>query len=80
MMRCPSGSISPPGRLMNRPPAIRVFGTVRLSTTLIQGVHFIDPKYSAVALISSSVIPFAIGIIAFVLPFLGSALRRVPFR
>ena len=59
---------------------MRVFGTVALSVTLIHGVHFIDPKYSAVALISSSVIAFAIAIIALVLPFFGSALFRVPLR
>ena len=47
----------------NRPPATRVLGTVAVSTTLIHGVHFMDPKYSAAALISSSVIALAMAII-----------------
>ena len=29
------------------PPAMRVFGTVLVSTTLIQGVHFIDAEILA---------------------------------
>ena len=62
------------------PPWMRVFGTVLASTTLIHGVHFIEPKYSAAALISSSVIAFAIAIIALVFAFRGSALLRTPFR
>ena len=57
---------------------MRVLGTVSVSTTLIHGVHGIEPKYSAVALISSSVMAFAIAIMAFVLAFLGSALLRLP--
>ena len=64
----------------NRPPAIRVFGTVLLSTTLIHGVHFIEPKYCAAARISSSVIALAIAIIALTLAFFGSALLRTPLR
>ena len=61
------------------PPAIRVFGTMAASTTLIHGVHFIEPKYSAAALVSSSVMPLAIAIITFVLAFRVSALFRAPF-
>ena len=79
MMRWPSGSVSLPSSFRNSPPAIRVFGASFVSTTLIHGVHFIDPKYSAVALISSSVIAFAMAIIVFVFAFRGSALLREPF-
>ena len=71
MMRSPIGSVSLPSFLRNMPPAIRVFGTMFASTTLIHGVHFIEPKYSAAALVSSSVMPLAIAIITFVLPFRG---------
>ena len=53
---------------------MRVFGTVLVSTTLIHGVHFMAPKYSAAALISSSVMPFAMAIITFVLALRASAL------
>ena len=69
-----------PGRLTNRPPAIRVFGTVLLSTTLIHGVHFIEPRYWAAARISSSVMALAMAIIALTLAFFGSALLRAPLR
>ena len=57
---------------------MRVFGTVFVSTTLIHGVHFIEPKYSAAALISSSVMPLAIAIMTFVFALRGSALFRAP--
>jgi len=53
---------------MNMPPAIRVFGTVVLSTTVIHGVHGIDPKYSAAAFDSASVMFFAMAIMMFVSP------------
>ena len=61
------------------PPAMRVFGTMAASTTLIQGVHFIEEKYSAAALVSSSVMPLAMAIMTFVLPLRESALLRAPF-
>ena len=48
------------------------------STTLIHGVHFIEPKYAAAALISSSVMALAILAMRFVLPLRGSALFRAP--
>src|SRR5262245_9335646 len=81
MMRCPMGSLpaSAPSNTRNIPPAIRVFGTVSVSTTRIHGVHFIDEKYDAAALISSSVMAFAKAIILFVFPFLVSALFRRSF-
>ena len=60
------------------PPAMRVFGTVFASTTLIHGVHFIAAKYSAAAFVSSSVMPLAMAIMTFVLFFLVSALLRAP--
>src|SRR5713226_5384 len=47
MMCCPSGSFSLPSTRRNMPPDGIVLGTVVDSTTLIQGVHFIAPKYSA---------------------------------
>ena len=62
------------------PPRLTIFGTLSASTTLIHGVHFIAPKYSADALISSGVMAFAIAIMAFVLAFRGSALLRSPSR
>jgi hypothetical protein len=62
------------------PPRLTIFGTVLASTTRIQGVHFMAPKYSALTLISSGVIAFAIVIIAFVFAFAGSALLRSPLR
>src|SRR5262245_58882697 len=77
MIRAPIGSFSPSSD-RNIPPAIRVFGTVFVSTTLIHGVHFIEPKYCADALISSSVIAFAMAIMMFVLAFLESALFLAP--
>src|SRR5262249_51883859 len=65
-----------PSSVRYMPPCIRVLGTCAVSTTLIQGDHFIDPKYSAAALISSGVMPLAIVIITFVLALRGSALLR----
>ena len=47
-------------------PATRVFGAVADSSTLIHGVHFIEPKYSAVSFISASDSCFAIVAIRFV--------------
>src|ERR1035438_8979338 len=74
MMRLPIGSFSLPSSARNRPPEMRVLGAMSVSTTLIHGVHGIEAKYSAVDLISSSVMAFAIAIMAFVLAFRGSAL------
>jgi hypothetical protein len=48
---CPSSRFI--WELTNNPPAIRP-GTVRLSTTLIHGVHFIDPKWPTHDLLRSS--------------------------
>src|SRR4051812_45055132 len=63
------------------PPALRVFGTVGLSTTLIHGVfHGICAKYCAAAFISSSLMPLAIIVMTFVLALRGSALLRRSFR
>src|ERR1051325_3851715 len=76
-MGWPSGSFSLPPSLRYMPPAIRVLGTVLVSTTLIHGVHFMEPKYSAAALISSSDIPLAMAIMVFVLALRGSALLRL---
>src|ERR1700676_696827 len=76
-MRLPSGSISLPA-IRNRPFEGLVLGTVFASTTLIHGVHFIEPKYSAAALISSSVMFFANWIMRLVLALRGSALLRLP--
>src|SRR5437660_549137 len=49
MMRSPIGSVpaSAPSSVRNIPPCGLVFGTVALSTTLIQGVALIDVKYWA---------------------------------
>ena len=60
------------------PAESRVFGTLSVSTTLIQGVHFIAPKYSAADLISSSVIALAYTIMRFVFFFCASALFLRP--
>ena len=78
MMRSPIASFSPASSVRNMPPAIRVFGTVAVSTTLIHGVHFIAPKYSAAAFTSWSVMALANAIIAFVLAFRASALFLAP--
>ena len=80
MMRMPIGSFSLPSTGIQMPPRLTIFGTVPVSTTLIHGVHFIFPKYSAATLISSGVIAFAIAIIAFVFALRGSALLRNPSR
>ena len=56
-----------------------VLGTVSVSTTLIQGVHGIELKYCAAALISSSVMALAKLAMRTALAFLGSALLRAPF-
>ena len=77
-MRLPRGSFSLPST-RNMPFALRVFGTVLVSITLIQGVHFMEPKYSAAALISSSVMFLANLIMRLVLFLRGSALLRAPF-
>ena len=61
------------------PPKIRVFGTVSVSTTSIHGVQRIEPKYSAAARISSSVIAAAKPAINGVFGLRGSALSRRPF-
>ncbi len=58
MMRPPVGSVWLPGSGIQIPPRLSIFGTVFVSTTLIHGVHFIDPKYSAACLISSGVRAF----------------------
>ena len=81
MIRCPIGSLpaSAPSSTRNMPPAIRVFGTVSVSTTRIHGVHFIDEKYVAAAFISSSVMAFANAIILLVFAFLVSALFLASF-
>ncbi len=80
MIRTPIGSIALSLAGTQMPPSLSIFGTVFVSTTLIHGVHFIDPKYSAACLISSGVKPFAIAIMALVLPFRGSALLRRSLR
>src|SRR3954471_7639576 len=74
MMRSPIGSVSPPSSRRNIPPAMRVFGTVAASTTLIQGVHGIAAKYLGAAFTSSPVIALAYAIIRLVLLLRGSAL------
>jgi hypothetical protein len=81
MIRCPIGSVpaAVPSAAMNMPPAIRVFGTVSVSTTLIHGAHFIDEKYVAAALISSSVIAFANWTMRPVFVFRVSELLRASF-
>jgi hypothetical protein len=75
----PIGSVSLPGRGKKTLPPIRVFGTVAASFTLIQCVHFIDPKYFAASCISSSVMSCAPSIICCVFILRGSALVRRPF-
>src|SRR5262249_62430710 len=75
MMRFPIGSVSLFSSDIHIPPALRVFGTVGLSTTLIHGVfHGICAKYSAAAFISASLMPLAMVVITFVLPLRESAL------
>src|SRR5260370_33745055 len=61
MMRSPIGSTSAsaPSSVRNIPFWAFVFGTVALSTTLIQGVAGIAVKYFAARLIFSFVIAFA---------------------
>src|ERR1035438_8123535 len=51
MMRLLIGSFSLPSSARNRPPAMRVLGAMSVSTTLIHGVHGIEAKYSAVAVL-----------------------------
>jgi len=82
MMRSPIGSTSAsaPSSVRNIPFCAFVFGTVALSTTLIQGVAGIAVKYMAANLISSSVIAFANPVINPVLAFLGSEVLLAPFR
>src|ERR1700687_4797364 len=72
MMRSPIGSTSAPSSVRDIPPCALVFGTVALSTTLIQGPAGIEVKYLAADLISSSVIVLANAVINWVLGFLGS--------
>src|SRR5215831_18150696 len=80
MMRSPIGSLaaSAPSSVRNMPLFGLVFGTVALSTTLIQGVAGMAVKYLAAALISSSVIDFAKFSISWVLGLRGSEVRRAP--
>ena len=79
--RSPIGSLPAwaPSSTRNIPPAMRVFGTVSVSTTRIHGLHFIAPKYWAACLISSSVMFFANEIMRFVLAFLVSELFLLSF-
>src|SRR5262252_2631883 len=65
---------------MYNPPALRTFGAVADSTTLIHGVHLIVEKYIAAPRISSSVMALAKVIIALVLALRRSALARLPSR
>src|SRR5437764_8522429 len=78
MTRSPIGSLpaSIPSNTRNIPPCGLVFGTVALSTTLIQGVERIAVKYLAASLISSSVIDLAKLLIKLVLAFRGSDVLR----
>ena len=62
----------------NTLPARRVRGTVADSRTVIHRVHFIDEKYVAACLISSSVMSVAASIICAVFALRGSALARRP--
>src|SRR5215467_11911376 len=79
-MRLAIGSVSLFSSDIHMPPALLVFGTVALSTTLIHGVfHGICAKYSAAAFISSSLMPFAMIVMTFVLAFRESALFRKSF-
>src|SRR5215471_6157613 len=82
MMRSPIGSVpaSAPSSVRNMPPWGLVFGTVALSTTLIQGEAGIDVKYLAAVWISSSVMVFANAAINWVLGFRGSEVFRALFR
>src|SRR6266851_4364120 len=82
MMRSPIGSTPAfsPSSLRNIPFWGLVFGTVALSTTVIQGVAGIAVKYFAAALISSFVIILAKRVIRPVLAFLGSDVFLAPFR
>ena len=79
MMRWPMGSFSLPSSARYKPAVMCVFGTMSVSTTLIHGVHFIELKYCAAALISSSVMVLAKPAMRLVLAFRGSALLRMPF-
>jgi len=63
-----------------RLPTIRVFGTKSVSITRVHGVHFLAPKYSAAAAISSSVMAFASTPMVGVLGFRGAADTRAPLR
>src|SRR5437868_7697597 len=81
MMRLPIGSVSLFSSDIHMPAALRIFGTVGLSTTLIHCVfHGIFEKYSAAAFISSSLIPLAIVVITAVLALRGSAVLRRSLR
>src|ERR1700687_3169463 len=72
--RWPRGSFSLPSSVRNIPLLGRVLGIILDSTTLvIHGDHFMAPKYSAAALISSSVMFLAKEIMRFVLALRGSA-------
>src|SRR6266704_6278046 len=82
-MRSPSGSIpasAPVSGILRPPPPPTKWplGTMSASTTFIQGVHFIEEKYSAAAFISSGERPFAMSIIWPVLRFLLSLLVLAP--
>src|SRR5207244_9845737 len=79
MMRCPIGSFPAPSSTRNMPPAMRVFGTMSASTTLIHGDHLMAEKYCAACLISSSVMFFANEIMRFVLAFRASELFLLSF-
>jgi len=37
----------------NMPPAVRVFGTMAVSTTFIEGLRFMEPEYSMACLPSA---------------------------
>src|SRR6185436_16339537 len=80
MMRLPIGSVSLFSSDIHMPAALRVFGTVAASTTLIHGVfHGIFAKYSAASFISASLIPLAMVVITPVLPLRGSDVLRRSF-
>ena len=80
MMRLPIGSISLFSSDIHMPAALRVFGTVAASTTLIHCVfHGIFPKYSAAIFISSSLMPFAIVVMTPVFALRGSDVLRRSF-
>src|SRR5260221_13631815 len=82
MMRSPIGSTSAsaPSSVRNIPFWAFVFGTVALSTTLIQGVAGIALKDFAASLIFSSVIAFANPVINPLLAFFGFGVLFAPFR